>query len=167
MAKLTDEQLLKLRRLAGSQARPYAEVDELYNVGVAAVLEEMAKVGELEDGLIIVIAQRAIINYILERKFPVSVPVGSRYSYWKKYKGTAASLEDIEQLIKIESQEVSAEVKQALEIARKKTLSEKIFDAILDGWTIEEIQEAFGVSYATVCRIRRDIKKVFRELKIK
>lgn len=124
-----------IKNLARNQVRPYVELDELINEGVRAVLEARTSGEIANEGILIAIVRRAMINLKLGRKYPVTVPEGSRYHVYTKGGIPVVELDKIEKARwqKYREHNKKMALRVALRIAREKSGDGEVFDAFESG----------------------------------
>ncbi len=183
---ITKNEMDLIRNLARNQVRAHVDFDELVNEAVQAILTEKEKAGIANDGILIAIARRAMINLKLSRKLPVSFPDGSHqriqsgaeiivtrrgkvYRYRAKEIITISEF-DVERgkpttWADQRRHEKLMAYRVALNIARKESGDAEIFTALENGMTIRDITSTVeGASFHTVVKFREKIKTILKKM---
>lgn len=163
---ITKGEMEIIRNLARNQIRPYVELDELVNEGIRAVLEVRVQGEIANEGILIAIARRAMINLKLERKFPVTVPKGSLYQVYDKGGIPIVEFDKIEKMRWRKYREHSKKMalRVALRIAREKSEDGEVFDAFASG-SDRDVVDLLGEKRISMHHARKFKEKVRTILK--
>lgn len=153
-----------IKYLAGKYSNRMMSRDDLYNVGVQAILEALPFVKNKysEQNYLFICISNAIISAAINSDIAVHIPSGSIANgtvqdTWK-YKGT--SFEEESYPVDVDNHDVKMDVDDILRKCDPRGIAQMHY---IDGYTYPEIAKIKGMSRTSVCRYMKRFKENARD----